>query len=297
MRSLPIGITTRRSPITRKAIELNPRDPSGYNSRGIAYFNHKEVDRAIADYTQAMELDPKNVVFVANRANCYYRTGPQQDLDKALADDNLALRLDPKSADRYNDRARTYFDKHELDKAIADYSQAIQLDPSKAVYWSNRANAYYDQHELDKTIADYSQAIQLDPNKPIYFVHRAKVYEDQGGREKRNLAIADLKNALKLYETNFGNDHPDVANCTNLLAGQYFEAGNYAEAEPLLKRSLSTQEKSLGPDDPGLVDTIGWLGTIYHAQAKYAEALSFASGALRFWKKRNRWTIVRLPPR
>ncbi len=48
--------------------------------------------------------------------------------------------------------------------------------------------------------------------------------------------------------------------------------GQYAEAEPLYKRSLAIQEKALGPDHPDVATTLNNLAEIYRNQGRYAEA-------------------------
>ena len=42
-----------------KTLELNPEYTDVYINRGVAYSERKEYDRAIADYTKAIELDVK----------------------------------------------------------------------------------------------------------------------------------------------------------------------------------------------------------------------------------------------
>ena len=42
-----------------KAIELAPKDANNYRARGSAYSNLKKYPEAFADYTKAIELDPK----------------------------------------------------------------------------------------------------------------------------------------------------------------------------------------------------------------------------------------------
>ena len=43
-----------------------------------------------------------------------------------------------------------------------------------------------------------------------------------------------------------------MAQSLNNLAGLYHTQGNYAQAEPLLKRSLAIKEKALGPEHPSV---------------------------------------------
>lgn len=51
------------------------------------------------------------------------------ETDDALADYNEAVRIDPKSAKAYDYRGIACFAKKDYDMAIADYSEAIRLDP------------------------------------------------------------------------------------------------------------------------------------------------------------------------
>jgi len=55
------------------------------------------------------------------------------------------------------------------------------------------------------------------------------------------------KEALKVAEETFGQDHPDVAISLNNLAYLYDCQGNHAQSGPLYKRALAILEKALGP--------------------------------------------------
>ena len=74
-----------------------------------------------------------------------------------------------------------------------------------------------------------------------------------GEAEKRWLA------ALKEAE-GFGPDDERLATSLNDLALLYQARGNYAEAEPLYKRSLVIWEKALGPEHPDMASTLNKLG-------------------------------------
>ncbi len=56
-------------------------------------------------------------------------------------------------------------------------------------------------------------------------------------------------------------------------AGRIFRVlGRYAEAEPLLQRSLAILEKALGPEHPDVANSLHNLAELYRAQGRYAEA-------------------------
>ena len=61
-----------------------------------------------------------------NRGDAYRKKG---DMDRAIADLTEAIRLDPKYANAYDNRGLAYRDKGDMDRAIADLTEAIRLDP------------------------------------------------------------------------------------------------------------------------------------------------------------------------
>jgi tetratricopeptide (TPR) repeat protein len=93
-----------------------PSRARAYTNRGAAYLAKGELDRAIADYNHAIELDPKFAIAYNGRGSAYKDRG---DLDRAIADYNRAIELDPKYADAYNSRGIAFEAKSDMDKAIA----------------------------------------------------------------------------------------------------------------------------------------------------------------------------------
>lgn len=62
----------------------------------------------------------------------------------------------------------------------------------------------------------------------------------QNGQYDRAVVVA--KKALEVAEKNVGLNHPDVSTSLNNLAALYKAQGQYAQAEPLYKRSLNPGE-------------------------------------------------------
>jgi hypothetical protein len=77
-----------------EAIVRNPLDAEAHLFRGQSYMcrGREYVGRALADYNEAIRLDPKNYEAYYHRAIAYRERGEKQ---KALADDLIARRLDP----------------------------------------------------------------------------------------------------------------------------------------------------------------------------------------------------------
>jgi tetratricopeptide (TPR) repeat protein len=63
-----------------------------YNNRAIAYFGKQDYARAVADYDQAVRLNPDYAFAYYNRGNAYQAKG---DNDRAILDYDKALALQP----------------------------------------------------------------------------------------------------------------------------------------------------------------------------------------------------------
>ncbi len=147
----------------------HPRSALAVNDRGVASFKKGEVDNAIADFTEAIRLNPKVVSAYVNRVLAANTKG---QLELALADCNAAIQLDPKLAVAYCVRGVAWERKDEHDKAIADCDQAIHLDPKLENAFVARAAAWLNKGELDKSLANCNQVIRLDANDPMAYVTR-----------------------------------------------------------------------------------------------------------------------------
>ncbi len=163
-----------------------------YFRSGNKHLNKGEYDRAIADYDQAICLDPKYVAAFCNRGAAYQG---KSEHDHAFADCDQAIKLDPKCANTYVSRAIAYNDRGDFDRAIADYDQAIRLDPKDTSVYGNRGNAYYYKGDYDCAVADYEQIIHLYPEYAEAYNNRGAAYNGKGDYDR---AIADLDEAIRL---------------------------------------------------------------------------------------------------
>jgi tetratricopeptide (TPR) repeat protein len=76
-----------------------------------------------------------------NRGEAYREKG---DLDSAIKDLGDSIELDNKNANAYFGRGTALRAKGKLDDAIADFEQAIKLDNRNPTYYSTRSHAYYE---------------------------------------------------------------------------------------------------------------------------------------------------------
>lgn len=155
-----------------------------------------DYDRAIADYDQAIRLNPKYGRAFNNRGNAYQSKG---DYDHALADYNQSIQIDPNQAYPYNGRANAYAAKQDYAHALADYAQAIRLSPQYTLALLNRGNTYAAMGDYDHAVADYTTIIQIDPKNAGGYFPRGRTNLYAGALAK---ALADLDQASEINPRN-----------------------------------------------------------------------------------------------
>ncbi|HQU45656.1 MAG TPA: tetratricopeptide repeat protein, partial [Pirellulales bacterium] len=156
-----------------KSIEMFPRDPRAYHARAFVWRSQGQYDKAIADHTAAIKLDPTFAAAFSDRAEAlgvkallaggWKKPEPPEVAalyDRVIDDLNEAIRFDPESPLAFSRRGNFWKEKREYDRAIADYGEAIRLDPFISHYTS-RAEVWKAKGDFDKAIADYTEGIRL----------------------------------------------------------------------------------------------------------------------------------------
>ena len=251
---------------TRHLVSIDSK-PTAYNNRGLAYSNKGDYDRAIADLSLALSLDPQMVVAYQNRGYAYRMKG---EYDRALADYDEAIRLQSDDAGLYNTRANVYYSKGDYDLALVDYNRALKLKPDFAVVFSNAGDARSRRGEYDRAIADYNKAIGFEPKNAEYYTRRSQAHY---AKEDYDRAIADATRVIELDPTNatafnsrsssliFKGDYeraiadatraielsPNSGNDFNNRGRAYLEKGEYSLAIRDLTRAIELNPKLANP--------------------------------------------------
>ena len=217
--------------LTLKTLKL-PLRSGVYVIRGRAYAIKGDLDHAIADYSEAIRLNPTEPLALALtfRGAAYHRKG---DDDHAMADYEEAIRIFPKNASAYSNRGITFAARNEDDRAIADYSEAIRIDPTFAAAYLYRGIVYHKKRDYDHAIADYSDAIRIEPKYAAAYDNRGQVYFAKGDVDR---AIADYSDAIRI--------DPKMANALSRRGEAYYGKGDYDRALSDLSEAIRVDPKS-----------------------------------------------------
>ncbi len=121
-------------------IEKEPgKVPEPYNNRGIVFEEMGQLERATADFNEAISLDPAAFRAHYNLGKVLMKTGR---LDLALAEDDKTIALNPSYADSYNNRGIIFAMRQRFAMALTDFNKAILLNPDDAQAYYNRGKVY-----------------------------------------------------------------------------------------------------------------------------------------------------------
>ena len=177
--------------------ELSDEDrPYILAMRGWSYHEQGDLDRALADYSEKIRLQPDLADGYGWRAAVYLQ---QEDYDKALADYSQAISLGPEETDIavwYHDRGFARFSLGDHQSAIADYTQAINRASDDPNNWNSRcwARAVWGR-QLVEALDDCNEALAIDPGAYYAWDSRGLV---QLRRQDWDAALADYQGSLDL---------------------------------------------------------------------------------------------------
>jgi lipoprotein NlpI len=121
------------------------------------------------------------------------------DHDKAIADFDEALKLDPKNASAYNNRGNAKNEKGDADGAVEDFNAAIKQNARYAAAYFNRGNALAAKGEAKRALKDYDTAIKYNKRNVNAYIARGALLLADGSIAK---ARADMKTATGLDRKN-----------------------------------------------------------------------------------------------
>ena len=161
---------------------------AAYFFRGAAHVAKSDFDRAIADYTQAIAIDPTESDYLNSRAAIYEQ---KNDMTRAMADYDAAIKLNPKSAYAYNNRGASFQRKGDYARASTDYGEVTRLQPKNPDAWAARCWVRAAAgREVQQALNDCNESLKLKADQPDVLDTRGFVY----------LRLGKMDDAIKDYD-------------------------------------------------------------------------------------------------
>lgn len=130
-------------------------------TRARAYDDKDDIDRALADLTEGIRLDPRNADLFHDRASIY-RFG-RKDIDRSMADITESDRLRPDYYPTLSFRGALHVQRNDLPAATADYGEVIRLNGKSSNAYFERGEVWLMRGDYRRALEDFDAGHRLDP--------------------------------------------------------------------------------------------------------------------------------------
>ena len=238
-------------------------DAVSLNISGDCHYDAGEIDEAIAEYRNALRLDPRNINVLNSLGVCF---GVRGNHDKALTAFNAAAKINPEEVLALYNAGLVHLLREDRPTALELWLQAaprapeifelnVQIgrcllktgQPEKAQDYIDRAvqsrpesaqaqrllgDMFLAQRLTDQAIAPYKTALRVNPNNAAALSGLARCYELRG--ENMEIALSFCRQSVEIA--------PDNGRAFLRLGRLLVKANRLEEARQAFKRAASLGE-------------------------------------------------------
>ncbi|HUS73137.1 MAG TPA: tetratricopeptide repeat protein [Sedimentisphaerales bacterium] len=208
---------------------------------GNEFYKHGEPDNAIAEYREALKINPNNVQAHLKLGFLFYNVKGKHK--EGMDHLTTAIKLDPDNALVHHDLGMALLHQKQFDQAINHLSEALRRMPQgldtqyQAVNMHhNLGMALFYTRKFRESAAHLDQAVRLDPDNAKFHYDLALVLAAEG---KSDNALSHYAKAVSLK--------PDVDKSPilhELLAESYAKAGQFRQAILSAEKALNLADAS-----------------------------------------------------
>ena len=150
---------------SQKAAQLNDQLPSVHVTLGMIYTGKGQLDQALAEFQQALNIDSDNDDAQRGLAHAYEASGDIKEAEEAYL---KAIALKPAYWAGYARLAGFYYSQRRYEDAITYYSQVIALTPDSFTAYSDRGTMYVALERWAEARRDFERSLAIKPSYAAY---------------------------------------------------------------------------------------------------------------------------------
>ena len=154
------------------------------------------LNEAITCYTRAIEHDPYNAVYPANRAMCLLK---QEKYGAADVDCTLSITLDPRYAKAFHRRATARAKLGRLEEARKDYEQLLKLEPNSKLA-QMELNKLEQSIEMRQLVFPIVKTETQRSKKPLRRIDIEEINDESADKMELAKNMDEINQRVKLNE-------------------------------------------------------------------------------------------------
>ena len=248
------------------------------------------IDRAIALFERAVQLDPKYASAWAALGGAYTLKGGflgmPQLLEKAIDPLRRALGLNPKLVNAHVWLGSALAGLGKLDEGLASLQKAVEIEPDNADAHQTLARAYWlSKGMVPEGITELRKALALNPEAGYTHLQLSMLEALSGNFDA---AEASARQAIELQERAMsGTEGLLIVGAHARLGYVYYLRGDYTTAYTEYRRELewvNTSDHALR--ERTVIELHQKISAVHHARFEEAEAIRFGDLAIQAHARR-----------
>src|SRR5438270_7821857 len=143
------------------------KEANGLARRGTEEAKNQQWDEAVDDLRKATQMDHKYAPSLAAALQGRAAANvAEQKFNEAVADYDEALKLNPRNPSALEGRASIAMKLNDMDKALAAYSELIKINPNEIRYYLYRGYILEVKGDLKNAMADTEKALKIQKDNP-----------------------------------------------------------------------------------------------------------------------------------
>lgn len=224
-----------------------------YSTRAAVYLHLEDTVKALADYTAAVRIKPKETSPYEERAQVYYELGKYELAD---ADYRKMVELKPGETMGYMGIGRNANAQERWEDAIKQFDYVIKMESEYSSGYSFRAESYIGLKKYHEATDDIIKALSIDGDNKAFFLMQ-DILDDAFDAMKAKLKVQCTKNPNEAtWPYYLGVIHEKTKRYNDAIT--YYKQANSKDADPAFDVRIANCYNEMG-------DFANALNNIEHA--------------------------------
>ena len=155
------GIWNSETELWIDCVNKSPNKGRPHNNLGQAFLDQGRDQEAIAQFTEALRIDPTHLEAHNNLGNIFVRQGKYQE---AVDHFTEALRVDPSHPAVHHNLGNALVGQGRYQEAIAQFTEALRINPDYAPTHYNLGSAYANIGDRVSAFEEYKILQTMNPD-------------------------------------------------------------------------------------------------------------------------------------